>query len=105
DPGPAYVGNYTHGVLRSDSDAITFYKHLTRVETAILTADGAIGATFRIDGLAISTLSVWRDEASLEAFVTGSVHSAAETANRPGLQAGFLAQHWTQLGSTLPITF
>jgi hypothetical protein len=105
DADATYVVNVTDGHLRSEADAITFNAHRGPVIDAFGNAPGAVGVSLRIRGLEIATVSMWTDEASLGAFVAGSAHADAMTALADAIDPPFLATHWSEPGSALPLDF
>jgi hypothetical protein len=105
DPDATYVVNVTDGHLRSEADAITFNVHRGPVVDAFAAAPGAVGVSLRIRGLEIATVSMWTDEASLAAFVSGSAHAEAMAALADAIAPPFLATHWSEPGSALPLAF
>jgi len=70
----------TNGVLNGDSDARSrFWDHVAKVERSLSERQGFVGHSKRkeIFGNEVWTLTVWRDESSLNAFVQSDTHQTA----------------------------
>jgi heme-degrading monooxygenase HmoA len=94
---PEYVVvGVTHAALRGRF-AGTFREQTLRVLDTMDTHDGAIGhsARFRVLGKEAWTMSVWRDEAALDAFVRSPVHRTAMREGTPAMSsAKFMRFTW-----------
>lgn len=78
----------THATLRSEGRK-KFMAHSRRVEQSLETQDGFIGYSLRMVPLGdeVWTLTAWRDEAALDAFVDDTVHRAAMDRAMPAMAA------------------
>ena len=83
----------TKAVLQGDSSERSgFWTNVRRVEASLESRQGLIGYSLRrqLFGSTAWTMTVWIDEASLDAFVGSSVHQTAIEQSLPALsQTGF----------------
>ncbi len=97
----------TNGELR-DGYALRarFWDHVSRVEASLAARPGYVGHAKRRElfGDQVWTLSVWRDEASLEDFVRSETHQTAIREGMPALKTARFARFEMER-KDLPITW
>jgi quinol monooxygenase YgiN len=78
--------------------------HMTRIRRQLRTSAGLIGYSLRAEfaGMQFWTLSVWEDEAALQAFVMASPHAGAVQAMAPHMGVTRFTR-WTVQGADLPL--
>lgn len=88
--GETVIVGVTHAKIEGP-ERPTFREHTRRVLDSLPSHDGFVGHAARtmIFGNEVWTMTVWRDEAALDAFVAARMHS---TARRAGLPAVTSAQ-------------
>ncbi len=97
----------TNGELRGGSDLrARFWDHVSRVEATLAARPGYMGHSKRRElfGDQVWTLSVWRDEASLEDFVRSDVHQTAISEGMASLKTARFARFEIER-KKLPITW
>lgn len=89
------VVSITHAMLGDDAGMRKrFWAHVEQVEDALADQPGLIGFSKRaaLGGDDAWTMTVWRDEASLRAFVRSDTHQAAIRNAMPGLHGARFAR-------------
>ena len=74
------VVGLTHAVYKRDwKSRRTFWRHVASVEASLSGQSGFVGSSIRrqLFGNSAWTMTVWTDEASLNAFVNSPVHQSA----------------------------
>lgn len=95
DGGPVFVA-VTNAVLHPDKRR-AFDEHTRRVIASLPAHDGYLGHSVRgrVMGHEVWTITVWRDEESLDAFVESPVHRTAIREGLGGVRtAKFLRFEW-----------
>jgi quinol monooxygenase YgiN len=103
-PERNYVALLSYLPLNSAWRIPWFLLHTARIRRQLRTSAGLIGCSLRAQLAAKQfwTLSVWEDEAALQAFVAAPSHAAVMEAVAPHMgAAGFT--RWTVKGSDLPL--
>ncbi|MGH6954256.1 MAG: antibiotic biosynthesis monooxygenase [Alphaproteobacteria bacterium] len=103
DPDGTYIALLTFLPLRRLSRVPWFLRHSRRIERQLRAAPGLIGYAFGSRPLAkrFWTLSVWRDEAALAAFVRAAPHADTMAAMTPHMgEAAFI--RWPIEGNAVP---
>jgi heme-degrading monooxygenase HmoA len=94
--GDTVVVGVTHAVLDASNRA-AFDDYTRRVIRCLPGNDGYIGSSVRsrVFGHEVWTMTVWRDEAALEAFVRSDMHNAAMREGLSGVaRAQFMRLAW-----------
>ncbi|MFP2927477.1 antibiotic biosynthesis monooxygenase family protein [Pyxidicoccus sp. 3LG] len=96
EPG-RYIVSSTYLRLRPEPAALARFQELMGpISDSLRTQQGLVAlqvASSERCGTA-RTLSVWRDEAAMYAFVTGSAHQAAVSSVREVSRGGSIVTHW-----------
>lgn len=84
-PGSEYLVMASHLPLQRLSSTVTFFRAVSAIRKQLASADGLVGYTLRAKPLARDywTLSVWRDDAALRAFMQKPPHVGVMTSLRP----------------------
>src|SRR5215472_11417311 len=103
-PGRDYVALLTYLPLRSVWRIPLLLVHTARIRRQLRASPGVIGYSMRarLEALRFWTLSVWEDEAALQAFVMALPHAAVMKTLAPHMGATRFAR-WTVKGSGLPL--
>jgi hypothetical protein len=106
DPDHGYVVMATRFEVTSRRHLLGVMGRTQDLWRSLPTTDGLVGHRFASSPLrgTLSTLTAWRDRASLDAFVRGPVHTSLVTGTRQLLAASaFVA--WESPGADLPPTW
>jgi hypothetical protein len=103
DPEHAYVVMATRFEVTSRRHLLAVMGRTQELWRSLPTTDGLAGHRFAVSPLrgTLSTLTAWRDRASLDAFVRGPVHASLVTGTRRLMAASAFAT-WESPGSDLP---
>jgi len=84
-PGTEYLVMASHLPLRRITGTARFFQAVSAIRKQLAGADGLVGYTLRAKPLARDywTLSVWRDETSLRAFMRTPPHAGLMSSLRP----------------------
>jgi len=84
-PGSEYLVMASHLPLRRITSTARFFRAVSAIRKQLAAADGLVGYTLRAKPLARDywTLSVWRDETALHAFMRTSPHVGVMTSLNP----------------------
>ncbi len=95
----------THAVLDNAKRA-AFDEHTQRVVASLRAQPGLLGYSVRrqVLGNEVWTMTAWRDEAALSAFVRGPTHQAAISNGAPALQSVRFCR-FTLPATDLPLTW
>jgi hypothetical protein len=84
-PGSDYLVMASHLPLKRIASTVRFFRGVSAVRKQLATADGLVGYTLRAKPMARDywTLSVWRGEPALHAFMRTPPHVTLMTSLRP----------------------
>lgn len=85
EPGSGYLVMASHLPLKRISSTVRFFRGVLAVRRQLAAADGLVGYTLRARPLARGywTLSVWKDQGALRAFMRTPPHVQLMTSLRP----------------------
>ncbi len=85
EPGSDYLVMASHLPLKRLSATVRFFRGVSAVRRQLAAADGLVGYTLRARPLARDywTLSVWRDQQALGAFMRTPPHAGLMTSLKP----------------------
>jgi quinol monooxygenase YgiN len=85
EPGSGYLVMASHLPLKRISSTVRFFRGVSAVRRQLASADGLVGYTLRAKPLARDywTLSVWKDEGSLQEFMRTPPHVQLMTSLKP----------------------
>lgn len=85
EPGSDYLVMASHLPLKRIAATVRFFRGVAAIRKQLAAADGLVGYTLRAKPLARNywTLSVWRDEAALRAFMRTPPHVELMSSLRP----------------------
>jgi heme-degrading monooxygenase HmoA len=92
--------------LRSLRATVRFFRFVRAIRRQLSNSDGLIGYSLWAKPIAKRywTLSVWRDETSLAAFMRASPHREIMARLRPDMEATTFVR-WTVKGSDTPVAW
>lgn len=104
EPGATYVVMASRLPLRSYARIPSFIRATGKIRRQLATADGLIGYSLDAKLLAKTfwTLSVWRDQAALDAFARSQPHHTLIAAIRPHMDPSTFVT-WNSPGSEVPV--
>jgi quinol monooxygenase YgiN len=85
EPGTGYLVMASHLPLKSIVSTVRFFRGVSAIRKQLAGADGLVGYTLRAKPLTRRywTLSVWRDEAALRAFMRTPPHAQLMSSLKP----------------------
>lgn len=103
DAGETVVVAITHAVMDGEKRG-SFDEGTRRVDESLATRDGFIGRSLRtrVLGNEAWTMTVWRDEESMEAFVSSPVHRRAIREGMPALKSARFLRFTIPVGEVPP---
>ena len=103
----SYVAFTAGFALRSILRLPSFLGYIRQINRQIEAAKGIVGYSLAADLLTMRfyNLSVWEDDAQLQAFVKASPHVGAIAVFRDGMRAPTVFVRWTVSGAELPLTW
>ena len=104
DPNGDFVALLSYFQLKSYSRVFPFFLYAPRVMKQLAEAEGLLGYSLLAQPFSkrFFTLSAWRNEAALRAFVQHPPHLLAMTALVPHMDKTHFV-HWSVKGSALPL--
>jgi len=107
-PGKPYYVAATHFLMKNNSqEAVeTFQTLMNKLDPAIRSADGLLGATltFSMKCGYGRTMTIWKDEASMMKFATSEAHATAVTKTST-IASHFRTTHWKEEDASWPPTW
>jgi hypothetical protein len=103
DPAHDYVVMATRFMVTSRWHLPSVMNSTQQLWQSLPTTAGLVGYAFDVSPLqgSLSTLTAWRDRASLTAFVRGPIHASLVTRTGPRMKSSLFSD-WMSAGADLP---